>query len=510
METIFLSTLTSNSDPAHPISAAVYTPDHPSFTTVLTAYIHNLRFSTPSTPKPFLIITALHLSHVRAAVISAATTGVQMKIRSGGHDYEGRSYASSSAAVPFLILDMCNLRAIDIDIQSETAWVQTGATLGELFHRIADESPIHAFPGGVCPTVGVGGHFVGGGYGNLMRKYGLSVDNIVDAVVVNAKGDVVDRKSMGEDLFWAIRGGGASFGVVVAYKVNLVKVPEVVTVFRVERTLEENATDIVYAWQHVAPTADVDLFIRLVLDVVTTNKKTGEKTIRASFIGMFLGNRDRLLSITRQTFPELGLVESDCIESSWINTIPFWADMPNETKSDVLLSRQPQKLVRLKRKSDYVQNPISKSALELIWQKMKELELVKMGFNPYGGKMSQIPSEATPFPHRAGNLWKIQYQLNWMEEGEESERRHLKLCRELYNYMTPYVSSSPRCAFLNYKDLDLGINGHDESSYEESKRYGLSYFKGNFEKLVRIKSRVDPGNLFRHEQSVPNFPRAKL
>jgi hypothetical protein len=425
-----------------------------------------------------------------------------MKIRSGGHDYEGTSYVSD---VPFFILDMCNLRSIDVDIENETAWVQTGATLGEVFYSIAEKSSTHGFPAGVCPTVGVGGHLIGAGYGNLMRKYGLSVDNITDAILVDAEGRILDRKSMGEDLFWAIRGGGASFGVVVSYKLNLVRVAEVVTVFRVERTLEENATDIVYQWQHVAHKINEDLFIRLLLDVVKESP-SGEKTVRASFIGFFLGDSERLLSITAESFPELGLLKSDCIETSWLESILFWADFPVGTPIDVMLSRTPPSLVYLKRKSDYVQEPISKDDLEGIWKKMIELEVPKMGFNPYGGKMSEISAAATPFPHRAGNMWKIQYQINWNEEGTDAVEYHLDLARQLYRYMTPFVSKNPRAAFLNYKDLDLGINHHGKASYIEGSAYGIKYFKGNFERLVQIKTKVDPGNFFRHEQSVPTFP----
>ncbi|KAL2559715.1 FAD-binding Berberine family protein [Forsythia ovata] len=85
--------------------------------------------------------------------------------------------------------------------------------------------------------VGVGGHFSGGGYGNMMRKYVLSIDNIID------NGRILDRASMGKDLLWAITGGGgSSFGVVLAYKIKLVQVPSTVTVFQVTRTYEENLT----------------------------------------------------------------------------------------------------------------------------------------------------------------------------------------------------------------------------------------------------------------------------
>ncbi|KAG4949008.1 hypothetical protein JHK82_042202 [Glycine max] len=111
---------------------------------------------------------------------------------------------------------------------------------------VTPQSKVLGFPAGVCPTVDVGGHISGGGYDNMLRKHGLSVDNVIDAQIVDVKGNLLNRKTMGEDLFWAIRGGGgASFGVILSFTFKLVPVPKTVTVFRVEKTLEENATDFV-------------------------------------------------------------------------------------------------------------------------------------------------------------------------------------------------------------------------------------------------------------------------
>lgn len=497
----FIHCLLNHSQPSHSISAAIYTPNNGSFSSVLQAYIRNLRFNTTTTRKPFLIVTALHESHIQAAIVCAQTHNLQMKIRSGGHDYEGVSYV---AEVPFFVLDMFNLRSIDIDVESETAWVQAGATLGEVYYRIYEKSNTHGFPAGVCPTVGVGGHFSGGGYGNMMRKYGLSVDNIIDAQLVDVKGRLLNRKSMGEDLFWAIRGGGgASFGVVVSYKIKLVRVPEIVTVFKVAKTLEQNATDIVSKWQHVADKLDENLFIRLILDVVNGTNK--ENTGRATFFALFLGDSEQLLSVMNKSFPELGLKKSDCNETSWVQSVLFWTNFALGTPNDVLLSRVPQTLTYLKRKSDYVKEPISKAGLELIWTKLIELKYVALTFNPYGGRMSEIPAEAVPFPHRAGNLAKIQYAANWNEGGEEVTDYYINLTRKLYSFMTPFVSKNPREAFFNYKDLDLGINHNGKASYQEGRVYGIKYFKGNFNRLVEIKTKVDPGNFFRNEQSIPTL-----
>ena len=406
---------------------------------------------------------------------------------------------------------MFNLRSIDVNINDQTAWVQAGATLGELYYRIWEKSRVHGFPAGVCPTVGVGGHLSGGGYGNMLRKNGLSVDHIVDAQIVDVNGRILDRKSMGEDLFWAIRGGGgASFGVILSYKIKLVRVPEIVTVFRVEKTLAENGTEIVYKWQHIADKIDNDLFIRLLVQpIAVKNENESSKaeksttTIKATFKSLFLGDATRLISVMNKDFPELGLMKEDCKEMSWIESVLDWANFDKGTSVDVLLNRIPKSVKFLKRKSDYVQKPIQKNGLEGLWKKMIELGKGGMVFNPYGGRMSEIPASETPFPHRAGNIFKIQYSVTWEEEGAEADKKYVNAMRELYSYMTPFVSKSPRGAYLNYRDIDIGISHNCKNSYQEGKVYGVKYFMNNFERLVKVKTDVDPQNFFCYQQSIP-------
>ncbi|RVX00550.1 Berberine bridge enzyme-like 14 [Vitis vinifera] len=427
-------------------------------------------------PKTSFIVASSHVSHVQATIICCKIHGLQLRIRSGGHDYDGLSYVSD---VPFVILDMFNLREVSVDIENEWAWVQSGATMGELYYRIAEKSNLYGFPAGVCPTVGVGGHFSGGGYGNMMRKYGLSVDNVLDAQIVDANGRILDRESMGEDLFWAIRGGGgASFGVIVAWKIRLVPVPETVTVFRVERTLEQGAIDLLHQWQYVADKINEDLFIRVVILP--------------------------LLALMSESFPELGINGNNCIEMSWVESIVYWSNYVKGTPISVLLDRTPQSRKYLKKKSDYVQAPISKADLKGILNTMMELRKPALTFNPYGGRMSEISESETPFPHRAGNIYKIQYSVTWKEESMEAADHNLNMIRRIYDYMTPYVSKSPRGSYLNYRDIDLGVNQNGNVSYEEASIWGTKYFKDNFDRLVQVKSRVDPDNFFRYEQSIPS------
>lgn len=511
----FLQCLTNHSSTAtgvaeSNISSILYTRTNPSFPSVLQAYLRNARFNTSTILKPTMIVTPRAVSEVQAAVVCAKAMGVLLKIRSGGHDYDGVSYADADAdARPFFILDMFNLRSIAVDIQNQTAWVQAGATLGELYYRISEKSKLHGFPAGICPTVAVGGHISGGGYGNMLRKYGLSVDNVVDGQVVDAKGRVLDRQGMGEDLFWAIRGGGgASFGVVLSYKVNLVPVPETVTVFRIERTKDrnENTTDLVYRWMNVADKIDDGLFIRVLLQPVSSKVNKGQRTVRATFISLFLGDADRLLSVMDTGFPELGIKKEDCLEMSWVESVVWWSNLDNGTSTDVLLDRQPgDPATFLKRKSDYLRTPMSKPGLESLWKKMVELGKTGLVLNPYGGAMSRVRSDATPFPHRAGNICKVQYSVNWDEGdgGEAASTRFMGQIRQLYDYTAPFFSKSPRAAYLNYRDLDIGVNTHSGDTYRQGMAYGRKYFLGNFDRLVKVKNAVDPDNFFRNEQSIP-------
>ncbi|WOG81639.1 hypothetical protein DCAR_0100790 [Daucus carota subsp. sativus] len=496
---VFVQCLHRNSLPSHPISQAIYTPENSSYVENLNIYARNLRFCKRDTPKPLAIIAAMHESHVRAAIMCCNKTNLLMRVRSGGHDYEGLSY---TANMPFVILDMFNLRSIDIDLEQDTAWVESGALLGELYYRIASMSSTRAFPAGVCPTVGVGGHFSGGGYGTLIRKYGLSVDNIVDAKIMGLDGIVKDRKAMGEDLFWAIRGGGgASFGVILSWKLKLVQVPETVTVFVVDKTTEQGGlADIVYKYQNVVTKLPKDLFLRMELSTIGENKKT----IKASFIGFFLGKTKELLELTKNNFPELGLDQHYCTEMKWIESVLYWDGIPKGASINVLLERVWHNKSYTKSKSDFIKNIVPKQGLEFIFAKMVQLggDIV-MQWNPYGGRMDEISENAVPLPQRAGYLFKIQHILYWYESRESHADKYMNESRQFYESMAPYVTRFPREAFLNYRDLDIGENALCNSSYTEAKSYGLKYFKGNFDRLVQVKTRVDPTNFFRNEQSIP-------
>jgi hypothetical protein len=313
---------------------------------------------------------------------------------------------------------------------------------------------------------------------------------------------------MGEDLFWAIRGGGGqSFGVVVAWKISLVEVPSTVTMFSVSRTLEQNATKLLHRWQYVANTLPEDLVIDVQVTRVNSSQE-GNTTIQATFFSLFLGEVDQLLPVMQESFPELGLVKDDCFEMSWIESVFYTGGFTSNASLDVLLNRTPRSIPRFKAKSDYVKEPMPEIAFEGIWERFfeEDIEAPTLILIPYGGKMDEISESSTPFPHRAGNLYVLVSSVSWREESKEASRRHMAWIRRLYSYLTKYVSKNPREAYVNYRDLDLGINNlTGTTSYKQASIWGRKYFKNNFDRLVRVKTEVDPTNFFRNEQSIPSL-----
>ncbi|KAK8934680.1 hypothetical protein KSP39_PZI014549 [Platanthera zijinensis] len=482
-----------HSSPLHDqLPSPIFIAGDASYHSILLSAVKNPRFlASPANSKPSLIVAAATESHAQAAVVCAGGSGLGIRVLSGGHDYEGMSYsAAGSGAASFITVDLSGLRSIAFDADGASAWVQAGATLGELYYAVAKQNGSAAFPAGFCPTVGVGGHFSGGGMGSLTRKFGTAADNIVDARMVDAEGRLLDREAMGEEMFWAIRGAGsAGFGVIVAFKIAVVRVPPAVTVFNVVRTLRQNATKLAARWQQLAHRLDRSLFIRLIAQAA--DEPDGTRTIQAIFSSLYLGRREELLAEAGRSIPELSLTAADCTEMSWLESVLFF--MGN---------------ISFKAKSDFVKEPIAESGWKEIWKFLMEAaveERLVLIVEPLGGKMSEIQEDAIAFPHRKQSLYNIQYFLKWVEkEEEEVTQRHLKWMKSLYEFMTPYVSSKPRAAYYNYKDIDLGRNVEGRgSSYLEARVWGTRYFKGHFLRLAKLKTLVDPQNIFWNELSIP-------
>ncbi|KAL6603947.1 hypothetical protein ACP70R_044308 [Stipagrostis hirtigluma subsp. patula] len=468
----------------------LYAKGSPAFDSVWSSTVRNLRFLTDKTLKPVYVVTPTEATHIQAAVSCGRRYNMRIRVRSGGHDYEGLSYRSDKPE-PFAVVDLSNMRSVSVDANAGTAWVDSGAQLGDIYYTVSKANPKLGFPAGVCPTIGVGGHFSGGGFGMMLRKYGTAADNVIDAKVVDANGKLLDKATMGEDHFWAIRGGGGeSFGIVVAWQVKLVPVPPTVAVFLIGHE-KDRTIDLLAKWQVVAPALPDDLMIRVWL--------VGRVSL---FEALYLGTCNDLLPVMASRFPELGVNRTHCTEMTWAESVPYINIGKKGTAND-LLNRTSSIRAFGKSKSDYVREPIPKSGWEKIFTWLIKPGTGVMILDPYGGAISAVPEAATPFPHRKGILYNIQYVVYWF--GERAGAAPTKWARDIYAFMQPFVSKNPREAYVNYRDLDLGVNKvvGNVSSYASGKVWGEKYFKGNFERLARIKAKVDPDDYFRNEQSIP-------
>ncbi|KAI5660704.1 hypothetical protein M9H77_20027 [Catharanthus roseus] len=497
----FVQCLTQNLGNSTAISQVIFVPNNPSYPLVLNSRTQNLRFQTPETPHPQVIITPNHESQIQVAIRCAKKNGLQMRIRSGGHDFDG---ASSVSQDPFFLLDMTNFRSISVDAKSRTAWIGVGAVLGEVYYTVYQANNSLYFPGGSAPTVGVGGLVSGGGYGPFSRKYGLAADQVIDARVIDANARILDRKSMGEDFFWAIRGGnGASFGVVLSYKVNLVEISPNFTAFNVSRTLEQNAIQLLHKWQFVAPRMPRDLSI-------SAQFATGS----ARFMAFFQGNVTTLLSLMEQYFPELGVTKEDCQEIRWVDNYAYQYGLSLELTPEFVLGRVNPFLELapyFKGRSDFVQEPIPEIGIREIWNLFSQRNPGEssMEWTPFGGKMDEIPVSNIPFPHRAGTSFLVVNIASWNSRNETLAQRSITWSRELYRIIGKYIPntpSNPRGAYVNYRDFDLGTNNRKGyTSVKQARVWGAHYFKSNFDRLVKVKTMVDPQNFFNFEQSIPPY-----
>ncbi|MGH2384677.1 MAG: FAD-binding oxidoreductase, partial [Candidatus Limnocylindria bacterium] len=165
--------------------------------------------------RPAVIVRVADADDVAHVVRLAAETGTELAVRSGGHSGAGHSVTHGG-----IVIDLRDMKALEIDATNRTAWAETGLTAGEFTTAAAAHGLAVGF--GDTGSVGLGGITVGGGVGYLVRKHGLTIDALLAADVVTADGQLL-RVDAGShpDLFWAIRGGGGNFGVATRFQFHL-------------------------------------------------------------------------------------------------------------------------------------------------------------------------------------------------------------------------------------------------------------------------------------------------
>jgi FAD/FMN-containing dehydrogenase len=377
-------------------------------------------------------------------------------VRCGGHSYEGFSQSAS------VVIDLRLMNSIAIDVATKTATVGAGASLGQLYQAIAPRG--FAFPGGSCPTVGVSGHLLGGGYGYLARPFGLACDNILSVDLVDPQGKQVHADAQqNADLFWACRGGGGgTFGVATGYQLQLIPLTNVL-IFNIRSAPLSlaHASSIMKAWQAWAPQAPRTIDSNLVI----TRHSSGLIGVRCA--GQSVGTSQELQR-------ELKFLSSaPSVPMTYWKAVNYFAGSDGWTYTSA----------PMKGKSDYATSPFSDAGLSMLMSEVNRRGSVYVICDSYGGSIASVAPDATAFAHRSA-LYCIQYGSSWTSPSDTPQR--LSDMRALYAAMRPYVSGA---AYVNYCDLDL-------TDWQDA------YWGANLQRLKQIKSAFDPNNVFTHAQSV--------
>jgi hypothetical protein len=380
-------------------------------------------------------------------------------LRSGGHSYEGFSQSSS------VVIDTRLINAITVDKATKSATVGAGASLGQVYKAIAARGL--AFPGGSCPTVGVSGHVLGGGYGYLARPHGLACDNVLSIDLVNAHGQKIHADAQqNADVFWACRGGGGgSFGAVTGYKLHLLELASVFTFnIKFSQLSVQRAAAIMKEWQAWAPHAPQSIDSNLVIE------KDPNGGIMLRCAGQSIGSIQELqreLKFLSSTPP---------VRRTYLDSITYFAGGQNGWNYPSYA---------MKGKSDYATSPLTDSGLSALMNAVSTSAGIYVICDSYGGTIANTAPDATAFAHRNGTLYCLQYGSVWTSPNDTP--RHLSEMRSCYAAMRPFVSGA---AYVNYCDLDLAD-------------WQTAYWGQNLTRLKQIKSSFDPDNVFHHAQSVP-------
>ncbi|MBW4442469.1 MAG: FAD-binding oxidoreductase [Plectolyngbya sp. WJT66-NPBG17] len=427
-----------------------------------------LNFNTRFAASPFAIVFCQSVTDVINAVNWAQTSGIPVRVRSGRHSYEAFSVADDA-----LIIDLNDMEKIQVDRSKARATIQAGAELVPIYETLNAQGV--TIPGGSCATVGITGLTLGGGYGLLARWKGLTCDNLQSVEMVTAAGKaIVASPSQNPDLFWALRGGGGgNFGIVTSltYQVHSI---DKVTVYQLSWNWSE-IERVMQFWQTWAPETD---------DRHTSILKLVSEAVGSVFVvGQFVGTETELRQVLA---PLLTLApKSVSIETlPYIEAVYAFAGLkPDYPKR---LAHWHGSQTKFKNASDYVARPLSAAGTMTVINFLKQApsKNVVLQFDSYGGAIAKIAPDATAFPHRQVNF-NIQYQTYWTKPQDQAV--HLNWVRNFRAAMQPHVTGG---CYVNYCDRDL-------------KNWQTAYYGNNWQKLKQVKQRVDPGNFFRFEQSVP-------
>ena len=344
--------------------------------------------------RPLAVLRAANAGDVQEAVRWAARNDVPIGARSGGHSYAG--YASVRGG---LVVDLRRLDGISVSRGSGNAKVGPGAQLIDVYRRLARAGG--TVPAGSCPSVGIGGHALGGGMGLAGRRFGLTCDNVTSLRIVTADGKLrTCDANTNADLYWACRGGGGgNFGIVTSYTLKTHAVGSASWFFI--SWPWASAGPALAAWQALAPDTTGKLTSIFTLG-------TGGSGPAVTAIGQYFGSASQLGRLVRPLTAVSGARFSSGT-SGYFALMKRWAGCATQSTASCHTAgtepggRLPR--ARFAAKSDYVGNPLSSAGRAAMIGAIERRQRQGNGsgsllLDAYGGAINRVAADATAFVHR--------------------------------------------------------------------------------------------------------------
>lgn len=416
---------------------------------------------------PAIILKCLDADDVVKGVNYARENQMEVSIRSGGHNGAGLALVDKG-----LVIDLSEMKDIQINPNEKSVIIQPGNTLADV-DKSTHEYGL-ALPSGIIGSTGIGGITLGGGMGYLSRKGGLTIDNLIEAEVVLATGElVITNESHHPDLFWAIRGGGGNYGVVVSFTFNLIPIKKVYAgpmFWPIEK-----AEEAMKFYDKITANASNDLYGFFAFLIVPPGDPFPEHLHNKNMCGVvwcYTGPADQREEVFRP------------IRKFGPPALDFVSEIPMPALNSMFDALYPTGM-QWYWKAHYI-DILSDDCIK---------EAIKYGSNiptmhstthfyPVDGKVHEVSNKATAWANRDSRWTQV---IVGVDPDPANAVKVTQWCRDYYTGMLPYASNGG--AYVNF----MMEEGQD--------RIKASY-GSNYDRLVKIKEKYDPNNFFHVNQNI--------
>ncbi|MCC9023328.1 FAD-binding oxidoreductase [Bacillus nakamurai] len=443
------------------LTGRIVTRDDPGYNDART----NINLSLQRYPR--LIVFCQNKHDAVNALKWARENNVPFRIRGGRHSYENFSLLNNG-----LVIDLSEMNRIKVDQNKQLATIEAGAELGEVYRTLWRYGL--TLPAGNIANVGLTGLTLGGGIGYLTRSSGLTCDRLVKLEMITAEGKeeaelITVSRSEHPDLFWASQGGGGgNFGIVTSMTFKAVPISRV-SIFSITWGWKD-FEEVFNTWQRWAPFTDERL--------TSSIEFWSEEVNQIKALGQFVGTKTELKELLKP------LLKAGKPTSGMVKTVPFieaaaFFNSPG--------GNQPQ---NLKRSGSFIEKPLSSHAISTIKHFLQQApnQNASVWQQSLGGAAGHIAPDETAFFYRDAIIAQ-EYLTNWTSPEEKSQN-----VRWIEGLRTA-LSKETMGDYVNWPDLAI-------------RNWQKTYYGENFERLREVKTKYDPDNVFRFEQSIPPLRRS--